>query len=130
VNPSERFLGVETADRVDLPEGMARNNIGLDGDIPRLYQLAAMRMRFVLDCTSDPVARSWSVIASRLRRLYLSFQRRIPHYNWCVFQLFLHRLIIGKLWADSISSPPSATFAHQLNFNASEKAKQPSHGEP
>jgi hypothetical protein len=84
VNPSERFLGVETADHVDSPEGMARNNIGLDGNIPRLYQLAAMRIRLVLDYTSNPVARSWSVIASGSRKLSLSYQCRV-FYNPRVF---------------------------------------------
>ena len=49
VNPSEHFLGVETVDHVESPDDMVPNNIGLDGNIPRLYQLAAMRMRFVLD---------------------------------------------------------------------------------
>ena len=49
VNPSEYFLGVETVDHVESPDDMVPNDIGLDGNIPRLYQLAAMRMRFVLD---------------------------------------------------------------------------------
>jgi hypothetical protein len=46
------FLEVETPHHVVSPDDMARNNMSLDGNIPRLYQLAAMRMRFVLDCTS------------------------------------------------------------------------------
>lgn len=49
MNPSEHFLGVETVDHVESPDDMVPNDIGLDGNIPRLYQLAAMRMRFVLD---------------------------------------------------------------------------------
>lgn len=59
MNSSKLFLEIETVHHVVSPEGVACNNIGLDGNIPRLYQLAVMRMRFVLDCTSDPVARSW-----------------------------------------------------------------------
>ena len=42
-------MGVETVDHVESPDDMVPNDIGLDGNIPRLYQLAAMRMRFVLD---------------------------------------------------------------------------------
>jgi hypothetical protein len=55
VNPSELFLEIETPHHVVSPDDMARSNMSmmsLDGNIPRLYQLAAMRMRFVLDCTS------------------------------------------------------------------------------
>jgi hypothetical protein len=52
VNPSKLFLEVETPHRVVSPDDMARNNMSLDGNIPHLYQLAAMCMRFVLDCTS------------------------------------------------------------------------------
>ena len=52
MNPSKLFLEVETPHHVVSPDDMARNNMSLDGNIPRLYQLAAMRMRFVLDCTS------------------------------------------------------------------------------
>jgi hypothetical protein len=52
VNPSKLFLEVETPHHVVSPDDMARNNMSLDGNIPHLYQLAAMCMRFVLDCTS------------------------------------------------------------------------------
>jgi len=82
VNPSELFLEIETPHHVVSPDDMARSNMSmmsLDGNIPRLYQLAAMRMRFVLDCTSDPVSRSRLVMVFRLRRLSHSRQQRVPH---------------------------------------------------
>jgi hypothetical protein len=47
VNPSKLFLEVETPHHVVSPDDMARNNMSLDGNIPHLYQLAAMCMRFV-----------------------------------------------------------------------------------
>lgn len=78
---------------------MARNNIGFDSDIPRLYQLAAMRMRFVLDCTFGPVALSSPVAALRLLRLSCSYQRcgRCETRHPLII-LFLHQFIIGKAW--------------------------------
>jgi hypothetical protein len=79
VSPSELFLEMETPHHVVSPDDMARSNMSLDGNIPRLYQLAAMRMRFVLDCTSDPVSRSRLVMVFRLRRLSHSRQQRVPH---------------------------------------------------
>jgi hypothetical protein len=113
VNPSERFLGVEMADHVDSPEGIARNNIGLDGNIPRLYQLAAMRMRFVLDRTFDPVARSWSVIAFGLRRLSPPYSCRVFHSLRVFFNSSLapidRWMALGKI----------DTFAVQSNIRSS-----------
>jgi hypothetical protein len=78
VNPYESSLGVETAHHVVTPDRVNLHNAGPDGNIPRLYQLAAMRMRFVLECTSGPVARSWSVIASGSCRLSLSLSISMP----------------------------------------------------